>query len=254
MKKTILITIYAIAAVILFKFAFTYAYNEWVISKYNEEDYSENFSLLEVGNLTEKYIVHFNNGNIRYKLYDYEMAIEEYEKALSLDPPEGKECPIRVNIALCKLAELSPDWLGEEHIEESIEILEECLEVLSEDDCANEDGDGHDEDAQTLYNEILEMLNQAQQEQEQQQQSQQQSQQQEQSDSSSEGGDSQSDQTTDASQSKSEEESRNQRESSIEQKMQSQMQGADDQRRNDQKGNDEEGSGWNYNYDDEEIW
>ena len=254
MKKTILITIYTIAAVILFKFAFTYAYNEWVISKYTEEDYSENFSLLEVGNLTEKYIVHFNNGNIRYQLYDYENAIDEYEKALSLDPPEGKECPIRVNIALSKLATMAQDWLAEEHIEDSIEILEECLEVLSEDDCANEDGDGHDEQAQTLYDEILKMLEQAQQEQQQQEQSKQESEQQQQS-STTDGGDgSQSDSTMDASQSQSEEESRNQRESSIEDKMQSQMTQAGNNRQEEQKSNQENQDGWNYNYDDEAIW
>lgn len=242
MKKTILIAVYTIAAIILFKFAFTYCYNEWVISKYCEEDYSENFSLLEVGNLTEKYIVHFNNGNIRYRLYDYEMAIEEYEKALALNPPEGKECSIRVNLALAKLGLLEPEWLAKENIEQSIEILKECLEILSEDDCANEDGDGHDEEAQQLYNEILEMLQQAEQEQQEQQEEESQQQQQQSSD----GGDDE--------QQKSEQESKDQRESSIESEMQSQNQGANDDRRDEERRDAENGEGWNYNYDEENIW
>ena len=58
MRKTIIITVYVILGLLLFKFAFTYGYNEWVISKYEEEDYSENFALLEVMNVNETYIVY----------------------------------------------------------------------------------------------------------------------------------------------------------------------------------------------------
>lgn len=246
MKKTILITVYLLAAIVLFKFAFTYCYNEWVIDKYTDEDYSENFSLLEVGNITEQYIVHYNNGNIRYRLYDFDMAIEEYETALSLNPPEGKECPIRVNLALAKLALLDPEWLSEEHIEDSIDILDECLDILSEDDCANDDGDGHDEDAQQLYDEIKKMKEEAEKEQEQQQQ---------QDSSTTDGGDSDSDQTTmDPSQSQSEKESQEQRESEIESKMNQQQSAAETARASESISDDEEENGWNSGYDDEEIW
>ena len=180
MRKTIIITVYVILGLLLFKFAFTYGYNEWVISKYEDGDYSENFSLLEVFNFTEPYIVYYNNGNVMYQKMDYEAAIEYYEQALDENPPEGKECPIRINLALAKLKLLGDDYLTPEKIEDTIDLLEECLDILSEEDCANEDDDGHDNRAQRLYNEIKEMLDQAQQEQEQQQQEQQQQQQQQQ--------------------------------------------------------------------------
>ncbi len=180
MKKSITIAAYTIVLLLLFKFAFTYGYNEWVISKYEDGDYSENFSLLEVFNFTEPYIVYYNNGNVMYQKMDYEAAIEYYEQALDENPPEGKECPIRINLALAKLKLLGEDYLTPEKIEDTIDLLEECLDILSEEDCANEDDDGHDNRAQRLYNEIKEMLDQAQQEQEQQQQEQQQQQQQQQ--------------------------------------------------------------------------
>ena len=79
MKKKIIIAAFTVVGLILFKFAFTFIYNEWVISKYEEKDYSENFNLLEMFNFSEPYVVYYNNGNVKYQLKRYEEAIEYYE-------------------------------------------------------------------------------------------------------------------------------------------------------------------------------
>ena len=122
MKRRLIVAAYIIIGVVLFKLAFSYGYNEWVISKYEEEDYSENFNLLEVANVNEPYIAYYNNGNVMYRLEDYRRAIEYYEKALEYVLPEGKECPIRINLALAKLALMDPDYMAREHIDESLHV------------------------------------------------------------------------------------------------------------------------------------
>lgn len=278
MKKNIIIICYSVVLVVLFKLAFTFGYNEWVISKYEEEDYSENFSLLEMFNVNEPYIVYYNNGNVMYQRMDYEAAIEYYEKALANNPPEGKECPIRINLALAKLALLEDDWLSEEKIEDSIELLEECLDTLSEDECATEDGDGHDNRAQRLYDEIKELLDQAEQEQQQQEESKQQESQQNSDDSNSDSNNSdnsdnsdqsnnsdESSENSDGSDSSDDEESRkasesereaseSQRQDEIESEMSQRMDKSNDQRQEERRKNIQQGEEWNWNYDDQPVW
>ncbi len=264
MKKSITIAAYTIVLLLLFKFAFTYGYNEWVISKYEDGDYSENFSLLEVFNFTEPYIVYYNNGNVMYQKMDYEAAIEYYEQALDENPPEGKECPIRINLALAKLKLLGEDYLTPEKIEDTIDLLEECLDILSEEDCANEDDDGHDNRAQRLYNEIKEMLDQAQQEQEQQQQEQQQQQQQQQQDPSDPNSDPSDDPNGDPSEpsddpngqggSKEEQEKKEQRQQEIEDEMDKRMENSNDQRQEERKKSQAQNEDWNWYYDEMPVW
>ena len=163
MIKRIIITSYVIVGLVLFKFAFTYGYNEWVKSKYEKGDYTENYNLLEVANFNEPYIVYYNNGNVSYQRQDYEVAIEYFETALTKNPPEEKECLIRINLVLSKLALLGEDAFAKENIDDTIELLQECLDILSEKGCATDEGDGHNNRAQRLYDEIKEMLEQAQQ-------------------------------------------------------------------------------------------
>ncbi|MBR3032659.1 MAG: tetratricopeptide repeat protein, partial [Clostridiales bacterium] len=164
MIKRIIIASYVLIGLVLFKFAFSYGYNEWVNGKYEEGDYTENYNLLEVANINEPYIVYYNNGNVMYQRQDYELAIEYFEKALTKNPPEEKECLVRINLVLSKLALLGEDAFSPEKIEDTIELLEECLDILSEKGCATDEGDGHNNRAQRLYDEIKEMLDQAKQE------------------------------------------------------------------------------------------
>ena len=104
------------------------------------------------------YVVHYNNGNRYYRQYSYGRAIEQYEKALEQVIPEGKECRIRINLALAMLGLLGPDYAQPEQIENSIIILEEARWELLAQDCATEGGTGHSEEAEQLKKEIDEML------------------------------------------------------------------------------------------------
>ncbi|MBO4926883.1 MAG: tetratricopeptide repeat protein [Clostridiales bacterium] len=237
MRKRIIIAAYAVVGLLLFKFAFTYGYNEWVISKYDDGDYSENFSLLEIFNFTEPYIVYYNNGNVMYQNKDYEAAIEYYEKALEMDPPEGKECPIRINLALAKLALLGEDAMTPENIEDTIELLEECLDILSEDNCANDKGKGHDNRAQRLYDEIKEMLEQAEQEQQQQQKDQDQQQDEE-----------------EKKKQQQEEQQKQQRQQEIEDEMERRNDESNQQRQEERKQSLAQDQDWNWYYDEIPVW
>ena len=269
MKKRIMIAAYTIVALLLIKFAFTYWYNEWVISKYEEGDYTENFSLLEAFNFTERYIVYYNNGNVMYQNKDYEAAIEYYEQALEEDPPEGKECPIRINLALAKLQLLGEDYLTEEKIDKTIKILKDCLDILSEEDCANDDGDGHDNRAQRLYDEIKEMLEQAQQEKEQQEkEKEEQEQQQQQQDPNQDpngdpndpnnqnqdpnGGNEEDEE--DKKKAQEEQEKKEKRQQEIEDEMDKRMDKSNDQRQEERKKSQAQDEEWNWYYDEIPVW
>ncbi len=243
MKKKIIIAAFTLVGLILSKFAFTFVYNEWVISKYEEKDYSENFSLLEMLNITEPYIVFYNNGNVQYQLKNYEEAIRYYEEALEKDPPEGKECPVRINLALAKLGLLGNDCFSRENIDDTIELLEECLEILSEEECATDDGDGHDNRAQRLYDEIKELLEQAQQEKQKQEESSDSSESSESSESSSDG-DGETTQETGSGDGG--------RQSQLESQLQSQMESAARVRETQRRQN--ESNEWNWYYDEEPVW
>ncbi len=158
MKKVIKV-IGIVVAVLLFLFfgllAFNYFYNEFTISKYEEHDYSQNDDLLTHTSIFEAYIAHYNNGNIHYQSGEYEEAIEDYKQALEANPPhEDEECDIRVNLALAIIGTLPEDFRAPENVEQSIETLEEARQYLLEEECALDEGEGHDKDAQKLKEEI----------------------------------------------------------------------------------------------------
>lgn len=253
MKKKIIIAAFTVAGLILLKFVFTYMYNEWVITRYDEEDYSENFSLLEMMNFTEQYIVYYNNGNVSYQLHNYDDAIQYYEQALEKDPPEGKECPIRINLALAKLGLLDKDCFSEKKIENTIALLQDCLHILSEDGCATDDGNGHDNRAQRLYDEIKELLQQAEEEQQKQQQ-QQQNDPSDQSESSDESESNQQNSDQQGSDESNNMDQDQQRQSQIQSQMESMMQQANQNRQNERRKNEAQNKDWNWYYDEEPVW
>lgn len=100
------------------------------------------------------YIFYYNNGNSHYRKRDYTAAIEAYEKALKANPPEQKECSIRINMALAIIYNIGSDYAKPDKIEGTIETLKQAREVLLEVGCATEDGDGHSETAEQLKDEI----------------------------------------------------------------------------------------------------
>ncbi len=112
-----------------------------------------------------RYIYFYNQGNDRYERLDYAGAIESYEHALSANPPHFKECSVRVNLALSMIYNMGPDWAAPENVDSSIQTLMEARDILLEDGCATDDGDGHSEPAQQLKEEIDKLLEQLQQQQ-----------------------------------------------------------------------------------------
>ncbi len=51
-------------------------------------------------NFPESYVPYYNLGNAAYKNGDYNSAISYYNEALGMHPGEGKDCMIRINLAL----------------------------------------------------------------------------------------------------------------------------------------------------------
>ena len=101
-------------------------------------------------------MVYYNRGNIEFENGNYEVAITEYNNALDKNPPEKKECKIRINLAFSMLKLLNfGDVETEQKRNELIKKLEDVKKVLTEDGCAHEnDNNGHSSDAQQLKNDI----------------------------------------------------------------------------------------------------
>lgn len=104
------------------------------------------------------YAWHYNIANMYCKPYTYDKALEHYQKALEKKIPEGKECRIRVNLALTMTKVLGPDYAEPDQIDSSIKILEGAKNYLLADNCATEEGTGHSEVAEQLKEEIEKIL------------------------------------------------------------------------------------------------
>lgn len=130
--------------------------------------------LIKLG-LPDEYIVWYNLGNYYFDEEEYDEAKDAYLKAIECDIPYGKECPVKVNLALAMLSEITEDEWDMFYLSCSLnmtnatarkveKILKEAREVLIADGCAHEDDeDGHDEAAQKLKDEIDELLEMAEQ-------------------------------------------------------------------------------------------
>ena len=155
----LLYAVYMCVILVLARHGLNYFYHEHVLNHYEDGDYSINDNLLLTLNYIEPYIVYFNNGDIYYKNSLYDEAIESYKAALEYDNvPEDRRCKARVNISLSIIAKLPEDYDTYENIPDSIDTLQSAADNLLEEECAKEDGDGHDEDAQKLYDEIIEEI------------------------------------------------------------------------------------------------
>jgi tetratricopeptide (TPR) repeat protein len=113
---------------------------------------------LTLFNWTEGYVAYYNQGNIYYQQGEYLNAIDAYDKALEENPPEGKECAIRINKVLAMLATVGELYNDPAFTDTVLPILYEARNVLLEEDCATEAGDGHSAEAEQLKKEIEEMI------------------------------------------------------------------------------------------------
>ncbi|MCR5503658.1 MAG: tetratricopeptide repeat protein [Lachnospiraceae bacterium] len=108
------------------------------------------------------YVPYYNLGNIAYAKGDFDSALSYYYAALQKFIPEGKECPIRVNLALSILEKIDWENFGSEQtLFPTVQSLQAARQILIEKDCAHaDDEDGHNPEAQKLKDEIDKLLNQ----------------------------------------------------------------------------------------------
>lgn len=157
--KKILYIIWGVVVLMLICFLINHISNEQFINNYNEETYEEN--KITVFGFLEPYIEHYNRANVFYKNGEYEKATEEYKLALDSGITEERDCLARINMALSIIAPVKLDNVTEDNVEDILKTLREAQNVLVQNGCANEDGkSGHNEDAQTLWNEIEEKIKQ----------------------------------------------------------------------------------------------
>lgn len=115
--------------------------------------------IVAISLLSQTYVKHYNKGNEYFRKAAYEQAISEYEKALKQKLPKEKECLVRINMALSLVTPLDEKTV-EKDPDAAIETLEQARDILLAKECATDDDDGHNDDAQQLKNEIDEYLEQ----------------------------------------------------------------------------------------------
>lgn len=156
MKKALVVSL-ILSFVLFLIMGINYIGNEKMIKNYQNEIYKVNS--LDVLGFFQPYIAPYNRGNIDYQLGNYDQAIEEYKKALEKHPPQKKECMIRINLALAMVAGIDFENLTADQVDETIQILEEAIDVLVEKNCANRDHQsGHNVDAQQLEIELQQII------------------------------------------------------------------------------------------------
>lgn len=163
--RKIIYSLCILSSLCLILYSLNFFCNERMIAKMRDNIFDNNdFAWL---GFMEPWIEPYNLGNSYFKQKKYDKAIEEYDKALEIKTlPEKKECDVRVNKALSLVIPIDTDNVTKENRRSVIELLQEAMDVLTEDGCATDDGDGHDEEAQTLYDEIKEYKEQLEQEEE----------------------------------------------------------------------------------------
>ena len=136
--------------------------NKSFVRAYEKEDYStEVEEKLLVMNSPEGYVTNYNLGNAAFKKGDYISAIAYYKEALKYNPPEDKECDIRINLALAMCYTIDFEDLDtREKKDEAIVILEAAKAILLEKGFATNNGDGSSADAQQLKDDIDKMIEQ----------------------------------------------------------------------------------------------
>lgn len=158
MRKKLLFCIWIIVFLFFGVLMVNFISNERMISKYNSGVYE--FNKLSALGFTQPYIRPYNNGNIYYMQGEYELAIASYDQALTKHPTKNAICDIIVNKSLSMLQLFSVEYEKKADIDPIIDKLLEVEEVLLSYGCANADlTSGHDEEAQQLYNEIEDCIN-----------------------------------------------------------------------------------------------
>ncbi len=134
--------------------------NHSYVSAYEKGEYrTEQEEKLLKMNFPESFVPYYNLGNAAYKQGDYNSAIGYYNQALTMYPTGDKDCQIRINLALslCNTIDFY-NLDSQEKIDTALFVLYKARDVLLEDGCASDDGQGHNADAQQLKEDIDRMI------------------------------------------------------------------------------------------------
>ena len=134
--------------------------NKSFVRAYENEQYdTKKEEALLVMNSPEGYVPYYNLGNASFKNEDYIAAVSYYVEALKTNPPEDKECLIRINLALAMCYTIDFEDLDtQEKKDDAIAILQSARAILLEKGFATDDGNGKSADAQQLKDDIEKML------------------------------------------------------------------------------------------------
>ena len=149
-----------IALAVALMMVYRLAVNHGFVRAYANEDYNtQNEEKLLKFNFPESYIPYYNLGNAAYKRGDYTSAISYYTEALKNFPTEKRECLIRINLALsmCNTIDFY-NLNSQDKVDTALFILYKARDVLLEKGCASDDGQGHNQDAQQLKEDIDKMI------------------------------------------------------------------------------------------------
>lgn len=122
------------------------------IKKCNRSEYPATYFSLPL--LHPSYEKDYNIGTAALGSDNYGKAVLRLNRASRAAYPEEKDCDIRLNFVLAYVKDISVDEEDMESIQGAIRELQSARGVLLEKECAREDGEGHDFDAQTLLEEI----------------------------------------------------------------------------------------------------
>ena len=109
-------------------------------------------------------IVSYNLGDAAYRREEYETAARYFASALERIPGEGRDCGVRINLALSTLHAFPFDTLDTgdaEQRDRALRTLYAARSVLTENGCAEENADsfnGHSREAEKLKQDIDEMI------------------------------------------------------------------------------------------------
>lgn len=152
-----------VTAIILGFFLVRHLMNASFLDKYDKGVYAtKNEEKLKKVNVVEGYLPYYNLGNVYYKEEKYDDAIASYKKALEYHPSHGKECSVRINLALAMIKKIKFDAIAtEKDRDRAIDQLLAARAVLCEEGCADADDDnGHSEEAEKLKKDIDDMIEQ----------------------------------------------------------------------------------------------
>ncbi|MBE6015636.1 MAG: tetratricopeptide repeat protein [Lachnospiraceae bacterium] len=137
-----------------------YFINHNYVTAYNNGDYNATGEdILKTMNFPEGYVPYYNLGNAAYQKGEYILAAENFSQALKYYPREGEDCKIRINLALSLCYTIDFEKLdNESKIESALVTLYQARNTLMQNGCANDEGTGHNKDAQQLKEDIDKMI------------------------------------------------------------------------------------------------